>query len=151
MSDNWICIIPRDPNWTPDSIQMNAGKMILQTIMPQSEEIELAVDDNIKFRDCGGNFESVQCPKCKAAINTERWQSLMDSDYDGNSFRICNYKMDCCGHETSLNDLEYFFAQGFSMFMARCMNPNKGELSEMEIRSIEHALTTKVTVIYQHI
>jgi hypothetical protein len=151
MSDNWICIIPKDPNWTPSSAQQIELEMALRSIVPPSEKVEFETDDDIKFRDCGGNFESIKCPNCKVAVNTEQWQSLMDIDYDGNSFRMCKYQMDCCGCEVSLNELEYYFTQGFSKFIARCMNPNKGELAKNEIRSIEEALTTTVSVIYQHI
>ena len=106
MSDDYICIIPKDPRYVPaSSAELEA---VMRELMPKAEEIEVETDPGIQFRDCGGNFESVSCPDCKVELAIEDWQEMMDADFidQDHGFRLKEYALPCCGQAHFLNDLD---------------------------------------------
>lgn len=150
MSDNWITLIPVDPRFVPDAAKQAQALERFHTIAPEAEEIEVRVLENIQFFDCGGNFDRVRCPSCKAEIDIDWWQDRMNEDYSG-SFALASYATPCCGANCTLHELDYEWPQGFGRFALDAMNPDIGRLDDRYKIELERILGTKLRVIYQHI
>lgn len=121
-----------------------------KTLAPDADEILSEIDDTVQFRDCGGNLEFIRCPICATELSTEWWQNAMDAASDAD---FAPAPLDLlCGHAVaSLNDLHYYFDQGFSRFELSAMNPNLGLLSPEHLARFEQILRCPLKVIYQHI
>jgi hypothetical protein len=149
MSDNWIIVIPENPEFVPDKATQQKAAGYLHSIAPKADEITSTVSDHIEFADCGGNFEGVSCPSCCAAIEIEVWQDWMDEDYDGEGFVLRSHVMPCCGTGHTVHELRYEAAQGFRRFEVSAMNPNI-ELSDAQRKGFEEILGCLVRVIWRH-
>jgi hypothetical protein len=150
MSDNWIRLIPEDPRFVPDPAKRARARDRFAEIAPDAQEIEIKVSDRVEFFDCGGNFERVLCPACRAEITDPWWRDRMDEDYR-EGFRLESYPTPCCGFRCTLHDLTYEWQQGFGRFALDAMNPRIGRLDERLIEELEAILGTKLRVIYRHI
>src|SRR5262245_6682895 len=115
MSDNWIALIPEDPQFVPEAANQNRARDRFAEIAPEADEIEIKVSENVEFFDCGANLERICCPSCRSEISDEWWQDCMDQDYDG-GFKLAKYAVPCCGVSVTLNELDYDWPQGFGRF-----------------------------------
>ncbi len=107
MSDMIINLIPCNPFYVPSISERDAINNVIST------EAVLEVMDKVQFADAGANFESVRCPFCHAEL-MEWWKDAMDVAYsDEKGFIQLGVTVPCCGKESSLNDLEYSWPQGF--------------------------------------
>lgn len=151
MSDNWIALIPEDSRHVPNATRQTRARDRFAEILPDADEIEIKVSDNIQFFDCGQNFERVCCPSCNAEMPIEWWQDRMDDDYVDGGFQLRKYLTPCCNVEHSLDQLIYEWPQGFARFALDAMNPNIGRLTDQHKTEFEEILGTRLRVIYQHI
>lgn len=151
MSDNWIALIPKDPHFVPSEHHGKAAAAYLASIAPESDEIDVRVDNKIQFHDCGGNLESICCPRCNATIDPDWWSDRMSDDFEGDGYQLKLHQTPCCHSWASLAELIYDFDQGFSRFIVEAMNPNIGELSTEQLENFRHLLGTEIRAIYQHI
>src|ERR1051325_2616020 len=152
MSDNWICIIPRDPNFVPSAEAISEAERYLAEIAPDAEEVSSELADTVKFRDCGSILMRICCRTCTAELSTEWWQEQMgDEDYWQDGFTLHPIPLPCGHVARSLNDLHYDFDQGFSRFILEAMNPNAGALLPSEILHFEAILGCPIKVIYQRL
>jgi hypothetical protein len=150
MSDNWIALVPENPQFVPDVTKRLKARDRFAEISPQADEIEITVSENVRFFACGGNFERICCPSCGAEIPIEWWQGRMDEDHD-DGFKLADYATPCCGKKSTLNDLVYEWPQAFGRFALDVMNPNIGKLDDKYKQEFEEILGTKLRVVYQHI
>jgi hypothetical protein len=130
MSDNWIRVIPEQPDVVLDEERQQRAVSYFRTIMARTAEVRASINDCIVFFDCGGNFESVACPSCETSIDIDLWHDWMNEDFDGEGFTLKEHAMSCCGAQHTLHELRYEMPQGFGRFELCAMNPNLGELSE---------------------
>ena len=158
MSDNWIAVIPYEPDYVPSTEQADAALSFLQLLAPCSDEVKYSTDDQIRFRDCGVNLELIACPFCGAHLDHEWWLERMAEDSEGDvedfhdrGFPLRPITVPCCARAASLNQLVYSFDQGFSRFILEAMNPNIDRLDEEDVRRLSDLLGTPLRVIYQHI
>jgi hypothetical protein len=151
MSDSCIALIPLDPLFLPQVEAIRAAADRFAAIAPEAGRIEIRSSDHIQFFDCGANLERICCPSCGSELDTEWWQERMDEDCGDEGFQLRDYRMPCCNHESSLNDLRYDWPQGFARFGIDAMNPNIGELTDEQVREVELLLKTPLRVIYQHL
>jgi hypothetical protein len=82
VSDHVVTLIPIDPRFVPSEQGQNAAAALLREIAPQADEIASEVDDVVQFRDCGGNFERVSCPRCGRELEVELWGEWMSADFE---------------------------------------------------------------------
>lgn len=150
MSDDWLILIPTDPQWIPTEAQQAAARVVLERLCPNAERRDVAASDTISFRDAGANFSAIRCPNCGAQIDRDWWLARMD-DANSNSFTDLSVVTPCCGTNTTLNDLEYDWPQGFSIWALEAMNPGRGRLTEDELRAFATALGHSVREIWTHI
>lgn len=150
MSDNWIILIPENPDYIPDEEKRVGARIHLMQLAPDADEIEITVFDNIEFFFCGGNFERICCPACGSEISDEWWQDRMEEDYE-DGFKLDHYLTPCCGASRTLHELIYEWPQGFGRFAIEAMNPNIGMLDDVQKQVFEAILGTKLRVIYRHL
>jgi hypothetical protein len=151
MSDDITTLIPADAQFVPAKRSQQAAAALLRELAPHADEITTGVDDEVTFRDCGANFESVVCPKCNREIELETWQNWMSEDSaDGAGFRLGSFLTPCCATEVTLNDLVYKWPQGFSRYYLDARNMNR-RLSAASIRKLEEVLGCKLRAIRQHV
>ncbi len=146
MSDHYICFIPTIHDFIPSKESQKLAIEILKR--HKLKVLEVTVDKNTTFRDCGENFESIHCPHCKSKIKIEYWSELMDKNYsDENGFSINPLLMPCCHNISTLNDLCYKFPMGFSRFILR--TDDQVKVSDLLITELESAIKCKLRVIYK--
>lgn len=150
MSDNWITLIPEDPRFVPEAERVERARARFAEIAPDADEIEVEVSDEVRFIDCGGNFECVRCPACRAEIPTEWWGDRMDEEFTGGC-KLRDFATPCCGAQRSLNDLVYEWPQGFARFALSAMNPRIGRLDGRHVEEFEDILGTELRAIYRHL
>ena len=152
MSDDWIMIVPKLPVEVPAPDRANAAVRFLEESMPNAEEIEVVQNEHVRLFDCGGNLETITCPRCSANIHFDWWGETMSSDFDDQTgFRLDAYFVPCCSNPVALNELVYEFHLAFGCFALSAMNPNIGKMSDNAVREIEAILGCDVSVVYRHI
>jgi hypothetical protein len=150
MSDDWIALIPEDPQYTADARKQSRARDRLAEIAPDASEIVIKVCEKVEFFDCGANLERILCPSCGSEIAIAWWQARMSEDYD-DGFLLASYPTPCCRIRYTLHELKYEWPQGFGRFALDAMNPNIGRLEERYRQELEEILGTKLRVIYQHL
>lgn len=153
MSDSWIVVIPADPKYQPSEYQKQKLQAELANLAPKAEEIAIEADGNdLRFFDCGENFEIVRCPACQKEINSETWGDWMSNDYgDGSGFDLSSRELPCCGATSTLNDLTYDLPQGFARFGVSAMNCDRLKLTATETQLLDAAIGARVRIIYRYI
>lgn len=153
MSDSWIVVIPEKPMYRPDEQQKQRLRAELQRLAPRAEEIAIEADGpQIRFFDCGENFESVRCPGCGEELDSEIWGSWMSADYGaGPGFSLARQELACCDTTSTLNELRYDMPQGFACFGVSARNCDRGHLTAAEQQALTMAIGAQVRVIYRYI
>jgi hypothetical protein len=151
MSDNWIYVISRDPSFVPPKESIAGAERFLARLAPAADEIFNEMSEEMKFRDCGSNLESIHCPQCSIELPTRCWAERMDEDHLEGGFKLKPIQLPCGHVAGSLNELRYDFDQGFSRFLLGAMNPNVALLATEQIAHFEMLLGCPVKVIYRHI
>ena len=109
MSDYFIEIIPEDPSYVLGEETIDR----INCLTWFEDNVSIIVNETIQFADAGENFERVLCPFCKADL-IDWWGGAMDESYsEEKGFTDLDTVTPCCNKETSLNELDYYFPQGF--------------------------------------
>lgn len=151
MSDNWISIIPEQPDLVPDNEKQYRALNYFLTLAEQNPVVHFKVNARVAFVDCGGNFEKVACPSCRADISIAVWRDWMDQDFDGEGFILKSRTMPCCGANHTLHDLSYELPQGFARYELSARNADLGRLPQGVRRHFEEILDCPIRIIYRHI
>jgi hypothetical protein len=107
------------------------------------------VTGNVRFVDCGGNFETVTCPLCGTDVG-EWWSTAMEAAHE-QQFQDLRATLPCCGRRASLNDLVYHWPMGFGRYTLEVLNPGVGSLPERVHHRLEELLGTPLRVIWAYI
>ncbi len=151
MSDNFIRLIPTDPNFVPDLVAQERARDLFASFVPAADQVTAVVSEMVEFVDPGNNLEQVLCPACGAdLLDGKRWQQLMDRSYKTH-FSDLMIMTPCCGSVTSLNDLQYNLPAGFARFILNARNPNVRDLDPAQIKALEQILECRVRRIWSHI
>lgn len=149
MSDEFITIIPEQPDYVPDPARQSQGISYFRSIVSDSTEIKSSTSDHIQFVDCGENFENIGCPSCNKVVDIETWQIWMRMDYAEKGFNLNLHNMPCCGYKYSLQELKYLFPMGFAKYSLSAMNSNTGQLSKGQVKEFEKILGCPIRVLYR--
>jgi hypothetical protein len=149
MSDEYITIIPEQPDFVPDTARQIQAISYFGSLVSQSPNIQRQVSNQIQFIDCGQYFKYVKCPSCDATIDTDTWLDWMKADFSGEGFSLNFHKMTCCQESFTLQRLKYHFPQGFARFQLSAINSNIGQLSDIQISQFEQILECSVRAIYR--
>jgi hypothetical protein len=150
VSDNFLRLIPTDPDYLPTFDARASAIEKLRLWLPAADEITATATADVEFVDQGGNFERVLCPSCGTELALQDWHDAMDRAA-GTAFRDLSMVTPCCGAATSLNDLIYEWPAGFARFVLEAMNPNARDLTERQHRELEEVLGTPLRRIWSHI
>ena len=150
MSENWFRLIPTDPSYVPGESQRARAKRALRAILPGADAIEADVFDQVEFVDPGpSNFESVECPVCKAPLPMAWWQEAMDRAYKDH-FIDLTITTPCCSAVSNLNDLEYEWPAGFARFVLEARSPGVPNLDPSDIADLEPVLGCSLRLVRAH-
>ena len=147
MPDNFLILIPTNPQFVPPPDRAQAANDYLLSVLPEAEDIVWMASDDVTFVDCGNNFEGVGCPACGTELALTTWQEMMDAAYAAN-FSDLGITMPCCGVSSSLNDLYYHWPAGFARFSLECLNPN-ADLDDNQLHTVEDMLGCPVRKIWR--
>jgi hypothetical protein len=145
MCDDYVYIIPEEPDLVPDEAKRQNAVAYFRGIAPKAAEVAVSVSDAVEFIHCGQNFGKISCSACGAVIELGEWQDWMDQDFTGKGqgFVLSQRALPCCGVHHSLHNLNYEWPQAES--------PGIGKLSGEQSARFAHILGCPVRVIYQHI
>lgn len=149
MSDNWIIIIPGEPNYVPPRDAQERAVSLFKSFAPRADEIRMEVSDAIRFIDCGANFSAIFCPHCRKEVSIDWWQEAMKGEAEA-GFPLNQRMLPCCAASATLHDLKYDWPQGFARFSLEVMNAGIGDLSPEQLTSLEQALECPIRKILQH-
>jgi len=152
MSSHHLRVIPADPTWVPEPERAEAARLLLARLAPRSREVTAEASEKVEFVDSGGNFDRILCPACGSELELRWWQDAMDAAYDRESgFGSLDVVTPCCGCDSSLNDLNYTWASGFSRFVIVAKDYGRYALDEGELAQLAQALGCAVRAIYARI
>jgi hypothetical protein len=149
MSDNYVHIIPVQPGLVPDQERQQEAVLYFRSIAPTASEVSASTSDDLRFIHCGGNFERICCPFCKATIEVPLWHKWMNADYGAKGFTLTQHIMPCCATTHTLQELVYEWPQGFARWDLQAMNPEIGKLSDEHRGRFEEILGCPVRIIYE--
>ncbi len=149
MSDNYLRLVPAEPNFCPAEDAARAALATMSELFPAAKHVELEFCDEIRFFDAGQNTESVACPHCDAELS-EWWGDAMDIAYVS-KFADLSVRTPCCQRATSLNDLVYMWPVAFGRFALEAANPGRPTLSDEERAAVEQALGSQLRVVWQRL
>jgi hypothetical protein len=155
VSDNWIRLIPTDPNWQPeptaveDAIAFVRG--LFSTANASADEVSWTLHERIAFIDSGVNTASVKCSLCGAVTDVE-WVFEVVSERADDLGNL-DTAMPCCGARANLNELRYDWPMGFARFEIEVMNGTRAqyELDAVELEQLGALLGHPVRQVLQHI
>jgi hypothetical protein len=99
---------------------------------PGADGIEALVHEAVVFVDQGSTFERILCPACERDVQVDWWQGRMDAA-SRVSFTRLDVDPPCCGVETTLNDLRYWWPAGFTSAELRVTSPGRGSIEPAEL------------------
>jgi hypothetical protein len=149
MSDRYLILIAEDPKFEPDEEQLELAREFLEEIAGESDATEVTHSGELKFFDCGEDFEEVQCPRCGRELFIDWWQERMDEAVRGERIQLKKLTMPCCDGKATLHELRYDMPQGFGTFSIQAMNPEINELDEDAQGELEQIVGTKLRVIWR--
>lgn len=149
MSEHFITLIPADPYFTPADGAFNKARELFAAFLATAEDTEGRIGDEVQFVDQGENFERVSCPKCGSELSIDWWQQAMNKSYESR-FQHLEVITPCCGHNTSLNDLDYRWPAGFARCYLRARGPQQKEVPPEQIKELEQVIGTTLRQIWSH-
>jgi hypothetical protein len=149
MSKNWLRYVPSDPHFQPTVSAAESARALLQTILPEAEEVTIELFENPAFIDPGSNWSGVCCSSCGA--DAEAWWTEAMSTAAEQNFASLDTVAPCCQAKVSLNDLTYAWPAAFGRFVLDAMNPNVGRISDDQVNLLGNALGCSVREVSQHL
>lgn len=138
MSDSSLVFIPTQPTFRPTPEVAETARTLLATFLSASDEVECEFTDEVEFVDAGENWSGVKCPFCGTDVE-DWWFESMDAA-SAAGFTNLAVKMPCCRRPSSLNDLNYVWPAGFSVFRLEALNPSVEGLADEQRRQLESCL-----------
>lgn len=149
MSDTFLLLIPSAPDFVPSEAAQAAALTRFKSFLPKAEDVMCDSTDEVRFIDAGVNFERISCPACRRPMALRWWQDAMNAAAE-KVFADLAITLPCCGKPSSLNDLVYFWAQGFARFSLEALNPGQRDLRVDQVRELETILGCSLRVILAH-
>ena len=149
MSDNILKLITASPTYMPNDYSIEEALTYLRQHVQSAESIIAIKSDSPRFIDQGANFEKIICPNCTSLIDMTWWQDAMDKAYK-TGFKDLTIKTPCCGTETSLNELGYYWPAGFARLSIEIRNPAREDIATEIVEKVEMILATRIKKIWAY-
>jgi len=137
MSDNWIQLIPTNPEYRPSRWSAFWAKRTLVSYFSDCDEVTAKFTSSINFFDAGSNWDGVKCPRC--GEDAEEWWWNRFEQAAVSNFTDLYAITSCCGAGVSLNDMAFVRPVGFGQFVLEAMNPNK-DLLPAQLQTLSRRL-----------
>jgi hypothetical protein len=151
MSEFHYKLIPTIPDYVPEVAAREAALARLKSFLPDARQVTAEVRERVEFVPAMGNFETVSCPACGTILDDKWWVRAMDTVYGPGGFTNLAVTLPCCGAASSLNDLRYYFPQGFARCVLSAFEPNVPDLEDWQIYELEEVLDCTLREIWVHI
>lgn len=139
MSDRLLRFVSVDPDWLPEGPAQEAAVAVLQAVPREDRPVEVESYDDLTLFDCGPEVAAVRCPACGAdLLGSGWWAGAVDRAL---AEQQLGATLPCCGHQGSLNDLDYDGPMAFGRFSVGVWNPQSEEGLQAQV---EDALGTPV-------
>lgn len=148
MSDHIIRIIPNDPYFCITEQQSQKIVVLIKQSI-KADSVKAYIQESPVFIDCGFNLESISCPHCSEILDFGWWQDVMSNAAE-NNFMDLTIKLPCCGSDSTLDDLIYYYPCGFSRVEFAILNP-ESDINDSLLSKLESLLEITMRVIHEHI
>jgi hypothetical protein len=149
MSDNWLKFVPVDPTWQPTPEAADRTAALLAAMAPGSDEIKISFNDKVELVHPYANWSGVKCPSCGA--DADGWWSDAVERAGELDFAELEVTTPCCSATVSLNDLSYVWPAAFGRFVLEAMNPNIGDTSIEQDRSLSECIGMELRKVWVHL
>ncbi len=147
MSEDYLIIIPSDPEYVPNIATQQMAFALFSSFVGKADDLNIVETEMIEFIAPGQNFESLTCPVCGADLS-EWWQDAMQAAY-ANEFSDLMVEVPCCGAQGSLNDLNYYWPAGFARFRLQARNPS-GNVDDSQLGLLAGIMKCELRKIQAH-
>jgi hypothetical protein len=148
MSTLYLCLFPSDPYFAPDDEQRKRAVSQLADFVLLAGELEEELSDHPEFVDPGGNWEGVECPRCRRDLD-DWWPDTMRRAKDS-KFEDLRVRTPCCALDTTLNDLHYRWPAGFARYVLSARDPRR-DPSESDLHELEITLGTAIKRLWRRV
>ncbi|MFL6602189.1 MAG: hypothetical protein ACJ8R9_12760 [Steroidobacteraceae bacterium] len=138
MSDNYLQLIPTDPQIQPSVQTAEHARSLLEKFTPDAETVVASFKESVEFFNSGSNGSEIRCPACGAEASYW-WLSAMDEAWKSR-FNQLEVTAHCCKASVCLNELRYDWPAGFARFVLEARNPNIPDLSYEQLAQLESVL-----------
>lgn len=151
MSDDYIRLVPTDPNWQPEPEAAAAVVAYVASLFSGPgdavEKVKQTFYDRVTLIDAGMYTERITCPRCAGDISMDWLGDLVREN--GMSFDHLDVTVPCCGAVVALNNLDYENPIGFARFEVSAMNATRAsdELDTNELARVADLLGHPVAQI----
>ncbi len=149
MSDNYLRLVPLDPEWIPSPDIAEKAVCILFKMLPAAAHVCSRVENGVVFYDAGGNTETISCPTCGSELG-DWWGEAMAAAI-ASGFTNLSVVTPCCDAQTSLNDLDYVWPAAFGSFVLEATNPGVSAFTDAQRAALEEALGARLKTVWQHL
>jgi hypothetical protein len=160
VSENSLRFAATDPDAAPSPDELERAADTVRAAFPRAAAIEVSEWDSVRFIDNGANLEAVRCPSCDGDLLADDvWSDMMSRSY-GTGFTDRTFVVKCCGATHPLEGLVYDWPVAFGRFSIDVLEPDSAAFTpgrpatpfESELlKSLQSALGTPVTALWQHI
>lgn len=144
MSDDWLIVIPSDPEYVPNPAIQQMAFALFSSFVGKADDLSILETETVEFISPGENWESVTCPACGANLS-EWWQQAAEAAY-ANEFSDLMVQVPCCGAQGSLNDLIYSWPAGFARFRLQARNPT-GDVNDTQLSLLSNVMKGELRIV----
>lgn len=149
MSDNWLQLVPYDPEYQPSIDVAEKARSLFESFVPDAEKVIFSIKDSTEFFHPMANWSGVECPICGADL--ESWWGLEMQERSTSNYQNLVVTSPCCGSPVSLNELRYRWPAGFGRFVLEAMNPNIRDLTPSQENALSQSACCSLRKIWVHI
>ena len=160
MSDNYLRIIPTDPNLVPSEAVADQVVNLIGPAFPEADEVVAESHGHPVFIDQGANLEAVLCPTCGKRLRLDFadevdpirdwWHELTDPLESSNVTEV-QARMPCCQAMVPFTALQFDWPAGVASFEISIMNPGVPDALSSELqRQVETLLGSPVRYVWAH-
>ena len=160
MSDNYLRIIPTDPNLIPPEAVADQIVKLLGPAFPEADEVVAESHGHPVFIDQGANLEAILCPACGKRLPLQPasevdairdwWYGLTDPLGEGNVVQV-QATMPCCQAVVPFSELQFDWPAGVASFEITILNPGVPDPPSAELKQqVEALLGGPVKYVWAH-
>lgn len=149
MSDDWLQLVPTDPQFQPTPEASRHAVELFASFCPKATEIEAQFYDTLEFIHPAANWSGVNCPACGADAQ-EWWSQAMEVALP-TKYATLQATAGCCGAQVSLNEMHYVWPAAFGRYALSAMNPDVRDLSPEQEKQLADCLGCNLKAVWAHI